>query len=175
MKIILASDHAGYELKESLKIFLNNLFNSNRVGKIKIFGESAKSIKVYDVGPHNFVKDDDYPDYISKASDMVSKNPEHVKAIIIGGSGQGEAMCANRYRNVRATTYYGGNSQIISLSREHNDSNVLSLGARYVSRRDAEKAVVIWLETAFSGDERHVRRIKKIECMPHSHSPNSHI
>jgi ribose 5-phosphate isomerase B len=72
-------------------------------------------------------------------------------------------MCANRFPNVRAVVFYGGPIEIIKLSREHNDANILSIGARFVSEDEAKEAVKVWLETAFSGDERHIRRIKKIE------------
>jgi ribose 5-phosphate isomerase B len=105
---------------------------------------------------------DDYPDFISIAAQKVSQSPKD-KAIILGGSGQGEAMVANRFPHVRATVYYGGSDEILKLSREHNDANVLSLGARFLGKETAEKAVRLWLAGEFSGEQRHVRRIKKIE------------
>ena len=82
----------------------------------------------------------------------------------MGGSGQGEAMCANRFKNVRAFEYYApsrGPINIVEDSRSHNDSNIISLGARFLSEDEAKDAVKIWLETPFSGDERHIRRISK--------------
>lgn len=117
---------------------------------------------VLDHGAFSLDKKDDYPDFISQAAEAVSNNPED-KAIILGGSGEGEAMVANRFKNVRATVYYGGDDKIITLSREHNNANVLSLGARFMSEREALHAVKIWLATSFSGDKRHIRRINKLE------------
>ncbi|MEI6238391.1 MAG: RpiB/LacA/LacB family sugar-phosphate isomerase [bacterium] len=152
MKIAIASDHAGFELKEHLKTYLK-----------KKYGEK---IRVVDFGPKAYVEGDDYPDYISLAALEVSKDPAHVRGIVIGGSGQGEAMVANRYRNVRALVYYGNDLKIIRVAREHNDANVISLGARYMTLKEAEKAVDACLNEPFSGEERHVRRIKKIECLP---------
>ena len=101
-------------------------------------------------------------------------NPNNVRGIVMGGSGQGEAMIANRFKNVRATVYYGGgkslveeNDTIIKLSREHNNANVLSIGARFVTEEDAMRAVHEWLEAPFPEDERHVRRIAKFERVTH--------
>ena len=85
------------------------------------------------------------------------------RGIVIGMSGQGEAMCANRFKNVRAAVYYGGSIEIVRLSREHNDANILSLGARFIEANEALETVKLWLETPFSGDERHVRRITKLD------------
>jgi len=89
---------------------------------------------------------------------------------VIGGSGQGEAMVANRYHSVRAAVYYGAATSIVedprsilTLSRAHNDSNVLSIGARFITDEEAQKVVKEWLETPFSHDERHVRRITKTD------------
>jgi ribose 5-phosphate isomerase B len=77
--------------------------------------------------------------------------------------GQGEAIVANKFKNVRAGLYYGGPEEMVKLIREHNDANILSLGAKFISREEAEKAIDIWLETTFSNEERHVRRISKIK------------
>jgi ribose 5-phosphate isomerase B len=92
----------------------------------------------------------------------ISHDPGAIKGIVIGGSGQGEAICANKFYGVRAAVYYGSNLDVVKLSREHNDSNVLSLGARFMSSSDALNAVNVWLKTPFSGDERHKRRIQKL-------------
>lgn len=146
MKIIFASDHAGYELKERLKSFLIDL-----------------GYEIDDAGAHALNLEDDYTDFIPKAAKAVSQNPEDLRAIIIGKSGQGEAIAANRFPGVRAAVYYGGAPDIISLSRKHNDSNVLSLGAGFLDAEEAKEAVRAWLETPFSTEERHRRRIAKID------------
>jgi len=143
--IFFGTDHAGYKLKEALKGFL-----SKKGYSIKDFGTFSEEIV-------------DYPDFISPVAKAVAKNPAGSRGIILGGSGQGEAITANRTKGVRAAVFYGGPEKIIILSREHNDANILSLGARFVSEKQAEKAVSLWLETQFPGEERHKRRIKKID------------
>ncbi len=145
MKIYFASDHAGFELKAKLLEFVRGLGH-----------------EVVDKGTHALMPDDDYPDFIALAASEVAKDKES-KGIILGGSGEGEAMVANRFPNVRAVAWYGGALEIIKLSREHNDANVLSIGTRFVDEEKAKEAVKLWLETSFSGDARHIRRIKKIE------------
>lgn len=146
MKIYLASDHAGFELKEKIKKFLL---------------DSGYDIK--NLGAFKFDPDDDYPDFIRKAAKAVSKGPKNSRAIILGGSGQGEAMVANRYKGVRAAVIYSYDENIIKLSREHNNANILSIGARFLKEDEALKAVKLWLETPFSGEPRHARRIEKID------------
>ncbi|MDD5147037.1 MAG: RpiB/LacA/LacB family sugar-phosphate isomerase [Candidatus Daviesbacteria bacterium] len=145
MKVYLATDHAGFQLKEKIKEFL------------KKAGYEAE-----DFGANTFDPEDDYPDFISKAAEKVSKDPSS-RAIILGGSGQGEAMVANKFPNVRAAVYYGSAEQIPSLTRQHNDSNVLSLGARFLKEDTAIEAVKLFLQTPFSNEERHTRRIEKIK------------
>jgi len=86
------------------------------------------------------------------------------QGIIIGKSGQGEAMSANRTKGIRAMVWYGGNVESLRLSREDNDSNILSLGAGFIDDETALKAAKFWLETSFSGDERHKRRIAKLDA-----------
>lgn len=147
MKVYLASDHAGFELKSKLMDFVESL--------------GYESI---DKGAFTLDPLDDYPDFISLAAQEVSDDSSS-RAIILGGSGQGEAIVANRFTNVRAVVYYGGDEEIVKLSREHNDANILSLGARSLSDEDAKRAVKIWLEVPFTNDERHIRRIKKIESL----------
>jgi len=146
MKIYIASDHAGYELKQKLVEYLLD-----------------EDFDVVDKGAFEFQPQDDYPDFISEVAKEISKESKNSKGIILGGSGQGEAITANRFKNVRAVVYYGGDLDIIKLSREHNDANILSLGARFISVDLAKSAVDLWLDTKFSEDERHVRRIKKID------------
>jgi len=148
MKIFFATDHAGFELKNELVEFVKTLGH-----------------EVIDKGASTYDIADDYPDFISLAASEVSKDPES-KGIILGGSGQGEAIVANRFPNVRAALYYGGDIEILKLSRKHNDANILSLGARFLSVQEAKDAVELWLGTGFMGDERHARRIAKIDQYP---------
>ncbi|MDO8604814.1 MAG: RpiB/LacA/LacB family sugar-phosphate isomerase [bacterium] len=145
MKIFIGSDHAGFELKEKLLPFFR-----------------AEGHEVEDMGAHILEALDDYPDFIRPVAEAVAKDTQS-RGIIIGGSGQGEAICANRVKGVRAAVYYGGPFDIAVLSREHNDANILSLGARFVDEDEAREVVRVWLETAFSGDERHARRIAKLD------------
>ncbi|MEK7554369.1 MAG: RpiB/LacA/LacB family sugar-phosphate isomerase [Patescibacteria group bacterium] len=142
MKIYLASDHAGFKLKEALKKFL-----------------TGPGYEIEDCGAFSLDPEDDYPTFVRLAAKAVADDPDRRKAIIIGGSGQGEAMVANRYHGVRAAVFYGGPIDIIKLSREHNDANVLSLGARFLPEFEALKVVELWLKTPFSKEKRHQRRI----------------
>ena len=144
MKIILATDHAGFELKESIKKYLV---------------ESKYEVK--DFGAFEYDGTDDYPDFISPAAKYISENPA-LKGIIFGGSGQGEAISANRFKNVRAAVYYGGPTELVELSRVHNNANILSLGARFLSLDDAKNVINLWLMTDFEGG-RHLNRINKID------------
>jgi ribose 5-phosphate isomerase B len=144
MKVFLASDHAGFELKKGLIEFLR-----------------ADGHDVEDMGPYTLNPADDYPDFIRPLAEKVAQNKGNF-GIIIGGSGEGEAMVANRIPGVRAAVYYGKNTELLTVSREHNDANVLSLGARFISEDDAKKAVQYWMATPFSNEERHIRRIKKL-------------
>jgi len=147
--IYLAADHAGFAHKEALK---QHLLEAGQT--------------VIDCGAYHVDSTDDYPDFIAPAAEAVRDAPAAARAIIFGGSGQGEAMVANAYPNVRATVYYGGPPDIITLSREHNDANVLSIGARFVSIVDTLGVVDRWLATDFSSDERHVRRLQKRAALP---------
>ena len=143
-KVYIASDHAGFELKEALVSFL-----------------AEHGYEVSDLGPTTFDKNDDYPDTIGVLVRAVAEAKDAF-GIAIGGSGQGEAMLANRTAGIRAAVFYGGNKDIVKLSREHNDANILSLGARFVLPEEAKEAALLWLMTEFSGEERHVRRIAKL-------------
>lgn len=118
--------------------------------------------EVVDHGAYELRPMDDYPDFIEPVARVISENPDE-RGIIFGGSGQGEAMDANRFAHVRAIEYYGGNSEIVILGRQHNDANILSLGARFISDEEAEEAITLFLGTAFSGAEHHQRRIDKID------------
>lgn len=178
MNIHLATEHAGYELKQVIEQWLID-----------------HDYNVIDHGSFDYDADDDYPDFIAKAAQAISENPDD-RAIIFGGSGQGEAIVANRFKNVRAVVYYGPPQpcsaqaphdsspqeggqmkqvdssgkelDIIASTRIHNDANVLSLGARFLSPEEACNAVQQWLETEFPAEERHVRRINKIDSSSES-------
>lgn len=150
MKIYIGTDHAGFNLKEELKKYLSELGH-----------------EVIDKGAFEYDKDDDYPDFIALVAEGVAEagpeSVEEVRGIILGGSGQGEAIEANRLLGIRTVVYYGGNLEIVKLGREHNDANILSLGARFVDLIEAKEAVKLFLETPFSGEERHIRRIVKLD------------
>jgi len=142
--IILGSDHAGFELKEEIKKFLIN-----------------EGYDVEDMGANSCNPDDDYPEFIYKAAKKVAETLDS-KGIIFGGSGQGEAITANKIKGIRAALYYGQNLDIVKLSRTHNDANILSLGARFLNKKEAIEAVKLWLNTPFSKEERHKRRLKQL-------------
>jgi len=154
MKIFVGSDHAGFGLKEKLKPYLESLGH-----------------EVIDKGALEYSEDDDYPDFIIPVAREVSLHPNEVRGIIFGGSGEGEAMAANKFRNVRAAVYYGqGKSvvndegeSIIRVSRMHNNANVLSIGARFITKEDMMSAVKEWLEVDFLIDPKYQRRIDKME------------
>jgi ribose 5-phosphate isomerase B len=158
MKVHFVADHAGFELKNALLSFVRD----------------ELGYEVEDCGAYEFNEADDYPDFISKAARAVSGAPETARAVILGASGQGEAMVANRFPNVRAAVFYGdpprkqvdatGHSlDMISSTRAHNDANILCLGARFLTEEAAKEAVQTWLATPFEGDARHMRRIGKID------------
>ena len=144
MNIHLATDHAGLELKNAIKDYL-----------------IGKGHDVTDHGAHEYDAQDDYPDFIFPCARAVAVDPES-RGIILGGSGQGEAMAANRIKGVRAAVYYGSERQIARLSREHNNANVLSLGARFISEQEIYDIIENWLDEPFEGG-RHQRRIEKLD------------
>ncbi len=141
--VFFAADHAGFPLKEELIPFVESL-----------------GYTVEDMGAHALDALDDYPDFITPCANRVAATSESF-GIVIGGSGQGEAMVANRVHGVRAAVFYGGSLELVRLAREHNDANILSLGARFMTVSQAQEAVALFLETPFSEDARHVRRIQK--------------
>lgn len=150
MKVLIATDHAGYELKEKL------------VSRLLSDGYTVE-----DLGAHEYDEHDDYPLFIRPLAERVSKE-EDTYGVVLGGSGQGEAIVANRVAGIRAAVFYGSQehndaNSIVQLAREHNDANILSLGARFLTEEEAHKAVITFLTTPFSNDERHVRRIRMIE------------
>src|ERR1035437_9639176 len=153
MKIYTSSDHTGYELKEKLKIYINDL-----------------GYEAVDKGAFSYDPADDYPDFIKPMAQSVVEDKGSF-GIIIGGSGQGEAICANRIKGARAVVFYGqavakeaidikGNKSIdpfelIKLARIHNDANILSLSARFLSFDEIKFAVELFISTKFLGEERH--------------------
>lgn len=147
MKIYIGADHAGFELKEELKQFLNDL-----------------DYEVEDAGAYELNPPDDYPDFIFPVAEAVARDifrGVDSRGIVIGGSGQGEAMAANKIKGARVAVVYDEYSA--RMSREHNDANIVAFGARAIEPREAKKLLKIWLETPFSGEERHRRRIGKIK------------
>jgi ribose 5-phosphate isomerase B len=139
-KIFLSSDHAGYKLKESIKLLL---------GK--------KKIKYTDLGPFNTDRVD-YPDYAHKVAKKVKINNNHV-GILVCGSGIGMNITANRHKNIRAAQCF--NVKSAKLSRLHNDANIITLGSRLLTKNNALKCISVFLKTKFEGG-RHTKRIKKI-------------
>jgi ribose 5-phosphate isomerase B len=154
MKIVLGADHAGFEMKKSLAYTLGDLGH-----------------EIVDVGASELDEKDDYPDYMEKMVEEILAVPPPsggttagVMGVFCAGSGEGEGIAANRHKGIRAVVYYGNNRQIVKLSREHNNANVLCLGSRFLSLDEAKEALAIWLGTPFSNDERHVRRLAKIDA-----------
>ena len=145
VRIYMASDHAGFELKRVLAEFLR-----------------AQGNEVVDLGPEVLNSGDDYPDYMMPLAQRVVGEGGSF-GIAIGGSGEGEAMAANRIQGARAAEYYGGALEVVKISREHNNANILSLGARFVDETQAKEAAALFIATPFSGEERHVRRIAKLD------------
>ncbi len=156
--IYLASDHRGFELKEKIKQWLKEW-----------------SYDFEDLGPTVYDADDDYPDYVFQVGQRVSTHPGNNKGIVLGHSGQGEAIVANKYQGVRAIVYYGGPQEILTLSREHNNANVLSLGASFIDIKQIQSQVKLWLETEYVGDPRHERRIKEIKEIEETGRTSHHV
>jgi len=139
-KIFISSDHAGYKLKEDIKLFLKK-----------------KKYRFIDLGPNN---DDrvDYPDYAHLVAKKVKINKTN-RGILVCGSGVGMNIAANRHKNIRAAQCY--NEKSTKLSRLHNDANIITLGSRLLSKKNALNCISVFLKTKFEGG-RHSKRIKKI-------------
>lgn len=160
MKIYIGTDHAGYELKERLKVYFKELGH-----------------EVEDKGAFSYDPDDDYPDFIRPVAEAVVKDPGSF-GVVMGSSGQGEAMCANRVPGARAALFYteaippgaidikGEKSQdpyeIVKLARVHNNANILSVASRFLSEDQIKFAIELFIATPFKGEERHLRRIEKL-------------
>jgi ribose 5-phosphate isomerase B len=148
MRVYLGSDHAGFELKARLVEWL-----------------TAAGHEPVDCGPPTYRPEDDYPVYVMRAALQVVSNPSSL-GIVIGGSGNGEQIAANKIRGVRAALAW--TAETAQLARLHNDANVLSLGAREYSIDDALGFAKVFVETAFSGEPRHVRRLGMIAAYEQS-------
>ncbi len=159
MKIYIGSDHTGFELKEKLKVFL-----------------TERGDECVDKGATSYNPDDDYPDFVVPVAESVVAEDGSI-GIVIGGNGEGEAIACNRVIGARAIVFYGpvlpkqaiditgatsdDEYEIVRLGRAHDNANILSLGARFISDEEAMNAVRVFLETSFSEEERHIRRIAK--------------
>ncbi len=161
MKIYLGSDHGGFKYKEELREYLSEVFFD---------------AEIIDKGNSILDNEDDYPDFVTPVAEAVA-NDEESFGIVLGGSGQGEAMCANKVKGVRAIVFYGeeipegeidiagrksiDTFEIVKLGRMHNNANILSIGARFVTLDEAKFACELFIKTPFSNEERHIRRINK--------------
>lgn len=143
MKVYLACDHAGFELKEKVKEYL-----------------LSQSHDVIDCGAYKIDEKDDYPDFIAKAAEKVSQDPLS-KGIVLGKSGAGEEIVANKFENIRAVL--GFSEENVLLARKDNDANILSFGSQFVDFEKAKTLIDIFLNTPFSDEERHKRRLEKIK------------
>lgn len=143
MKIFIGSDHAGFNLKEELKRYM-----------------LEHGYNVEDMGANKIDPEDDYPDYVVPVAQNVAQNPGSM-GIVIGRSGNGEAIMANKVKGIRAALCT--NEEMAYKAKADNDANILSLGADFLDLETAKRIVKVFLETPFSNEERHVRRVKKIE------------
>jgi ribose 5-phosphate isomerase B len=142
MKIVVGSDHAGFRLKEEVKKFLDEI-----------------GYKYEDLGPHEFNKNDDYPDYARKVCKRVLETKG--KGILICGTGQGMDRAANKVQGIYAAVCW--DEETAKYARHHGDTNVLTLGSWRIEPEKAKRIVKVWLETPFSNEERHIRRINKLK------------
>jgi ribose 5-phosphate isomerase B len=161
MKIAVTTDHAGFEALQQLKVFVESLGH-----------------EVVDFGPQAFAAEDDYPDFMFPAAQAVADG-DCEAGVILGGSGQGEAMAANRIKGARCAVFYSpavaktaidaeghvsdDSYEILRLSRQHNHANILSLSGRFLSLEEMKAAISVWLATPYSDAERHVRRVRKLD------------
>ena len=139
-KIFISSDHAGFKLKETIKSYL-----------------LKKKLSFYDIGPYND-NSVDYPDFAHKVARRVKANKNNI-GILVCGSGMGMSIAANRHKNIRAAQCF--NLKSTKLSRLHNDANIITLGSKLITKKNALKFVSVFLNTKFDGG-RHLKRIKKI-------------
>lgn len=162
MKVYIGTDHTGFEFKKKLIKFLQQ-----------------KDYEVEDCGAYSYDSGDDYPDFIGKAAEMVSKDPDNSRGIVFGGSGQAEMIVANKFKGVRCALFYAAVAPVIAaditgrmsddpyemirLTREHNGANMLSIGIRFLKEEEILHAVELWLKAPYATHERHLRRIEKIK------------
>ncbi len=142
--LYIASDHAGFRLKEELKNYLDDL-----------------GIKYQDLGAKKLNPKDDYPEFTFKVAEKVAKNPDKDKGIVICGTGQGVVLAANKVKGIRAASAW--DKYTAEMAKAHLNANILALGGRVTPVDTAKEIVSKWLSIGFSGDERHKRRLKKIE------------
>lgn len=146
MTIFIASDHAGFKLKEKIRDFL-----------IK------RKYQVEDLGGYSLSPNDDYPDYAEKVARAVQKSLKSNKGVLLCGTGQGMCMTANKFKGIRAALGYS--IAAAKQSRAHGDSNILCLSGKNLSAEDAKKIITAWLKEKFSGEARHKRRLQKIKII----------
>lgn len=152
--IYIGADHGGYKLKEHIKKFLVKEWNRKSGGQ---------QLELKDLGASKFKDGDDYPDYAARVAKQVSANPLANLGILICRSGQGVCIVANKFKGVRAVLVW--NELEAKMSRNDDMSNVLCLPSDYIDTKMAEKIVKAWLETPFSTEQRHMRRVKKISAL----------
>jgi len=145
MKIYIAGDHAGFMLKEKLKPWLEK-----------------QGYRVIDLGPFKYNSKDDYPDFVIPMAKAVAKSRDSL-GIVIAGSGIGETIAANKVKSIKAVLYHGKSPDLITMSKLHDNANILCMGSRFVKKRDAIKSIELWLKTSFSNAARHKRRLRKID------------
>ena len=149
MKIYFAGDHAGFEMKKEIITFVRGLGHETE-----------------DMGPLEPKSGDDYPDFVIPLARMVAGKPSaEVRGLVVAGSGQGEIIAMNRVKGARAALFCPCNLELIKASRDHNDSNIFAIGARFCTSEQAKEAVKLWLETPFSNEERHIRRLAKNDAL----------
>lgn len=144
MRVHIGGDHAAFELHQELLTFL-----------------AAEGHEVTDHGPLEYDAVDDYPVYVLRAAEAVASDPGS-RGIVLGGSGNGEQMAANKVAGIRAALCY--NAELARLAREHNDAQVLSMGGRMQSLAEAKEMVQVFLATDFTGEDRHQRRIDMVSA-----------
>lgn len=172
MKIYLATDHAGFQLKEAISLFLQTE-KENLKDQLEKSGQVISNIEIIDFGAYKYEEIDDYPNFISVCAGALSSDIytgiKNNIAIIFGGSGEGEAIVADKYKGIRAGVINSENLELVKLLREHNNANILSLGSRFISEDFAKQAVNIFILTKFEEINekgkatRHERRIEEID------------